>query len=298
MWCEEELRDILPKPPMARTGARSLATGLRRSIIECNHVRAEMHPHELTRGAMPSVIYAPHDEHHGNFIDASYQRIQALPEWSRRLRKVHTSKRQASRTGADEETRLWSELDTAISSDALLMNVFCYPRVLATRALPALLGVARGETPEFGYIPRVCRVRSLLDRTEVDMRVGHLLVEAKLTESDFQFAPMRLLERYVRFDEVFDRNALEVTARGVRSYQLIRGVLAADTPSNGAQESAGFCVLADARRVDLIEAWYAVMRAVRPYDLRARLRLLTWQEVAVTLPLPLKQFLREKYGIV
>ncbi|WP_089409330.1 PGN_0703 family putative restriction endonuclease [Granulicella rosea] len=254
-------------------------------------VRSAAAPHELTRGAMPSVIYAPGDGRHGNFIEASYRRILADPAWSQRLEKSHTAGRQAGPTGPDEEVRRWRELDTATSSDALLMNIFCYPRVLAGKRFTSLLGLAEGLRPEFGYRPRTQLERQLTDRTEIDMRLGNLLVEAKLTESDCQTAPLRLIERYPRFAEVFEREALEVRGGRVQAYQLIRGVLAAEA------EAAGFCLMCDARRPDLIESWYGVMRAVRGYELRARLRLVTWQEIAACVPVPLRTFLADKYGI-
>jgi hypothetical protein len=75
------------------------------------------------------------------------------------------------------------------------------------------------------------------------------------------------------------------------SYQLIRNVLAAK-----ANECA-FCVLCDARRPDLIQAWYEIMRCVRPVVLRLRCKVLTWQELSVVLPRRLQEFLEEKYGI-
>ena len=55
--------------------------------------------------------------------------------------------------------------------------------------------------------------------------------------------------------------------------------------------------MADARRPDLREAWYAVMRCVKPADLRVRCKMITWQEVSEVLPCRLQDFLREKYGI-
>ena len=58
-----------------------------------------------------------------------------------------------------------------------------------------------------------------------------------------------------------------------------------------------FCVLCDERRPDLIENWYAVMRAVRSCVLRCRLQLLTWQELTAVLPRSLQKFLAVKYGI-
>jgi hypothetical protein len=289
-WSEEELRDIEPELPEGRTRPRSTAGSLRgelsaRSLARAIEARV---PHELTCGK--SVIYAPGEQSHGNFLDASFRRILAKPAWAARLQKAHTAKRQALAQGPDETIRAWCELDAATSSDALLMNIFCYPRV-RTAKVCTLLGVERGDEPIFGYRPQVELVRGLLDRTEIDMRLGSLLVEAKLTEADFQFAPLRLLERYPGFDEIFDRELLEQGRRGIRSYQLVRGVLAAQA------EDAGFCVLLDARRPDLVEDWYGVVRAVRSYRMQARLRLLTWQELAAVLPAKLAEFLIAKYGI-
>ena len=103
-------------------------------------VRAQGHAHELTRGGVPSVIYAPQGGGHGNFVEASYKRILARPAWAARLTKAHSGKRQARPMGVDEVTRAWGELDAATSSDALLMNIFCYPRVLAVGGLAGAAG--------------------------------------------------------------------------------------------------------------------------------------------------------------
>ena len=65
------------------------------------------------------------------------------------------------------------------------------------------------------------------DRTEVDMRLGRLLVESKLTESDFQTAPASLVEDYRDVEEVFDMASLPRLDGRYVSYQLIRNVLAA-----------------------------------------------------------------------
>ena len=302
MWSEEEMRDIpevaeelVSAPPLikprVRISSRGYADSLRRELSARNLSHARGSAHEVSRGSVPSVIYAPSGTSHGNFIAASYDRICAEPQWARRLQKAHTSKRQARPQGAEEVTRAWCELDSSMSSDALLMNIFCYPRALAGKPLPHLLGVGRGLVPEFGFKPRVALQRGLKDASEIDMRLGNLLVEAKLTESDFQCAPMSRLERYAALDEVFERELLPVTNGQVESYQLIRGVLAA------AQLGLDFCVLCDARRGDLRESWFLVIRAVRGLEMQARCKLLTWQEVAGCVPGPLRVFLDDKYGI-
>ena len=72
-----------------------------------------------------------------------------------------------------------------MSSDALLMNVFCAPGG-AGRYGAGGGGITGDATPEFGWKARVPLKNGRFDRTEVDLRWGGLLVEAKLTEADFQ----------------------------------------------------------------------------------------------------------------
>jgi len=244
--------------------------------------------HELTTAETPSVIFGRTENHqHGNFYPASYRNICANPEWARRLAKVHTGSRRASPRAGWR----WRELDCANSSDALLMNIFCYRRRLANRSLCSMMGVPFGLVPRFGFKPGIPLRNGKSDCTEIDMKVGNLMVEAKLTETDFQTAPARMIARYRDKDEVFDPTELRIS-KVVPSYQLIRGVLAAYATGDS------FCVLCDARRPDLIENWYSVMRAVRNCVLRSRLKLVTWQELHTTLPLRLQQFLETKYGII
>jgi hypothetical protein len=52
-------------------------------------------------------------------------------------------------------SRTRPELDCANSSDALLMNIFCYPGVGARKRLCALLGIASGLRPQFGVGARI-----------------------------------------------------------------------------------------------------------------------------------------------
>jgi hypothetical protein len=123
------------------------------------------------------------------------------------------------------------------------------------------------------------------------MRLGNLLVEAKLTEADFQTREREFVHAYRDFADVFHDRDLPQTRDRYLSYQLIRNVLAAHALD------CSFCVLHDARRPDLRDAWYDVMRCVQLHDLRLRCKVLTWQELAEALPEPLQSFLEEKYGI-
>jgi hypothetical protein len=256
--------------------------------------KAEGLLHDLSPGGSPVVMFGRDEAgRHGNFHAASYERICATPEWVRRMTKVHTASRRV-RARADWQ---WMELDSVNSSDALLMNIFCHPGVVTEEGLAPevarLLGVDAASQPCFGLRPGVPLKSGRVDTTEIDMRLGHLFVEAKLTETGFQQARPKLIERYRAFETVFDVSRLPWTPVGmVQGYQLIRNVLAAFAGE------AAFCVLCDARRQDLVEMWYRVLAAVHAPAFAWRLKLLTWQELAVSLPGELREFLEVKYGIV
>ena len=246
--------------------------------------------HVLSYGEQPVVVYEPGSplKRHGNFLDASYAAIVDHPDWKRRLDKVHTH----ARRGLPPSERGWKELDSSMSSDALLMNVFCHPRS-ARPAMFSLLGVDEPSLPAFGFKARVALRNGRTDRTEVDMKIASLLVEAKLTEGDFQIQKAAMVEAYRDLEAVFDAEQLPRTADGnYVSYQLIRNVLAAY------QAQMSFCVLLDERRPDLKDAWYEIMAAVADTDLRTRCKVLTWQELSAVLSPDLRKFLDLKYGIV
>ncbi|MGI4755774.1 MAG: PGN_0703 family putative restriction endonuclease [Janthinobacterium lividum] len=264
------------------------ATSLRREISARNLALAGDADHEVTYGSVASVLYREdEDGAHGNFYPAAYRRILTKPDWARRLDKVYTA---SSRIVRGYE-RQRSELDCAISSDALLMNIFCAPGTVRSARLCSLLGIEPGLQPEFGVRVRTPLRGDLDDRTEVDMQLGDLLVEAKLGESGFQTARADLLARYHEFEAVFDTEHLPRVRGQFRSYQLLRGVMAA------VHHQARFAVFCDARRPDLREDWFQVLACVQSADLRSRMLLITWQEIAACLSRPLQQFLGEKYGV-
>lgn len=257
-----------------------------------NLVRATELPHEVTYGSTPSVIYGEgEDGVHGNFHAASFRRIAANPTWLRRLDKAYT----ASRRVAWSHDRRRGELECANSSDALLMNIFCYPGLLHRPGVCRLLGIDRGLRPEFGYRAEVPFAVKGTDRTEIDMRLGSCLFEAKLTETGFQQARRSLVERYRDLDAVFEVESLSRSGDLDESYQLIRGTLAA---ADRGELGGRFIVLCDGRRGDLGERWFGVLRAVRSSDLRSRLSVLTWQELAAEVPRGLQRYLQQKYGIL
>lgn len=309
--------------------ASGYATLLRMELMARSRRWARGRAHVESYGSSPVVVFAPQDGLHGNFFDSAYRAIVSRPEWLRRFDKVHA---QGARCLPRAERR-WRELDSSMSSDALLMNIFCAPGIVESSVVQSMLGIESGGMPDFGWKARVPLGSGRFDRTEVDMRLNGLLVEAKLTENDFQSRPARIVEGYRDFAEVFDRERLArveiATARvrhasedgenlsqefesvlgdpearmaidaayrpagepGYASYQLIRNVLAAHAAG------CSFCVLHDARRPDLREQWFRVMAAVRSAELRTRLKVLTWQELAACLPEPLQEFLEAKYGI-
>jgi hypothetical protein len=326
---------------------------LRRELMLRNRRWARGRLHVESYGGQPVIVYCP--EHptgedvsagrtaqasrHGNFFDPAYAAIASRPEWARRFNKVHAQGARTLPRPFLDPARRWRELDSSMSSDALLMNVFCTPGVAESAALRSELGVdgdapREDALPEFGWKARVPLRSGLFDRTEVDMRWGSLLVEAKLTETDFQTRKAGIVEAYRDFETVFEKdllpraeipvgrrreavefpedytqeyeppvldpdfaNSIERTVPppvepGYASYQLIRNVLAAHA------QSSSFCVIHDQRRPDLREAWFKVMAAVKHANMRVRLKVLTWQELAGSLPDRLQQFLDLKYGIV
>lgn len=268
----------------------SYSSALRRELSARNLAFAKKNSlaHHESYGSTPAVAYVPCETSHGNFHPKSYNAILANPDWNSRFNKIHSQKKSLPVS----DHGLWKELDSCNSSDALLMNVFCYPKVLKSAALRGLMNVPAESCVELGVKARVPLKNGRTDQTEVDMRLGDLLVEAKLTESGFQTKRAEVVERYRDFAEVFDESQLPRAEKGYRSYQLIRNVLAAYATGQR------FCVILDARRPDLIEAWHSIQRAIRVFGLRERCLVLTWQELSLALPKTLQCFLVEKYGIV
>ena len=223
---------------------------------------------------------------HGNFNDDSYAAILANPKWAERLKKPHSQRRALPSDRRDDA----KELDSINSSDALLMNCFCYPGAAERILEECLPSIPTGQV-EFGVAGKVPLRDGSFDRTELDMRAGEVIFESKLTEADFTSKRRKVVEAYRDLLDVFDAGLLPQSKDEYRSYQLIRNVLAA------AAYGYHFVLLCDGRRPDLLHHWWEVHAAIRNADLRARTHFLLWQEVAEACPAPFREFLREKCGL-
>jgi hypothetical protein len=195
------------------------ASELRRELTARNRAWALGKAHVESYGNPPVIVYEPQDGRHGNFFDAAYASIVKRPEWMRRFDKIHAQGRSLPKA---ESGRRWRELDSSMSSDALLMNVFCTPGVAESAAVRRALGIENSELPAFGWKARVPLASGRFDQTEVDMRWDGLLAEAKLTEGDFQTRAATVVEAYRDFDAVFERELLpRVEIRTARRKQAV-----------------------------------------------------------------------------
>lgn len=246
-------------------------------------------PHYTSKGKSWKVVLfeeCADGAAHGNFEAASWRAIKASKDWAGRLQKAHSQK---SALPVEKQPNA-KELDSCNSSDALLMNCFCHPGA-ADQLLDGLGFKPSPESPVFGFRGKVPFVSGAKDVTEIDMRIGQYLVEAKLTERTFTSKAMDHVAKYRNLADVFDLTGLETDNGAYCSYQLIRNVLAAHAHG---MESV---VLIDQRRDDLRTEWERVMGAIRLPELRSRCHLRTWQQVAGAAPPSLRTFLAVKYGI-
>lgn len=88
------------------------------------------------------------------------------------------------------------------------MNIFCQPKVLTSAYLRTILDIEADADPEFGSKPRTPLREGRRDATEVGIKLGTLLVETKLIESDFQTERYDLIRRYQDLEAAFEVSEL------------------------------------------------------------------------------------------
>lgn len=250
-------------------------------------------------GKVPTVLFRTTESDgnlgHGNFHADSFAAIARNPRWARRLTKAHSRKYRGCFRESDAANA--RELDSCTSSDALAMNVFCHPSGATNQALARMFGFDQLPEPEFGFKANLPFLLGGVEprSTEIDLRLRFptrtVLAECKLTEADFTARACTHVERYAAFAETFDIARLPQRDGQFLHYQLIRNVLA------GRYHGASVSLICDQRRPDLLEAFRQVVAAIADPQLRLRCSVVTWQQIAATLPLSLRTFFAEKYGI-
>ena len=216
--------------------------------------------------------------HNPNFNEKSLRNISKNEDWKIRLTKKHTHFKDGT-----------LEMASSNSSDALLMNIFCHPKFSTWKGPNTILGFAN-ELPKFGINPGI---ESHSSPTEIDMILGDVLYEAKLTETDFTTKDLQTVQRvYPDIDDIFD---LEYLSDGdsVKHYQLLRNIYAVHKMDGISK----FILLVDSRRPDLLHCLFDVLKAIRDDELRRSCGFITWQQIARTVGEDLKEFLQLKYGI-
>ena len=231
---------------------------------------------EFTETDSAIIFNSSNIGYNANFLKPTFKEIETNEKWSKRLDKTHTY--------FDDGTK---ELESSNSSDALLMNIFCHPSFQKWSGPSKYLNV-KNEEPTFGWNPEI---EAHNHPTEIDMKIGHTIFEAKLTEKDFTLKNKeKVLDIYPGIENLFELDDLEVDD-SIKHYQLLRNIYAAY------KRKLNFMLLIDARRPDLIQYFIEVLKSIQDYELRKKCDLVTWQEVASTVGKDLKTFLKLKYAI-
>jgi len=212
------------------------------------------------------------------FYPESFNAIRENINWYSRLQKPHQKIPGAM------------EMQSSNSSDALLMSVFCHPRLSSWKGVENVLGF-RPENPTFGFNPLIEKQGTNGDKTEIDMLVGNYFVEAKLTEADFTEKTSVEVEKYKGFNQHFDVSCLSIHNDCYKNYQIIRNLLAA------VQHNKQHMLLCDERRPDLVRSYMETVSCLKDQHFRKSCRVVFWQELQQACGKDLSIFLKTRYGI-
>jgi len=215
-----------------------------------------------------------------NFNKDTFDNIKKHKNWKSRLNKRHSH----------FPVKNIYEMQSANSSDALLMNIFCHPQFTKWKGPKKLLNIERYDKFSFGWNP-IFENENPDYRTEIDLKINHtdVIIEAKLTESDFTSKEVKCVEGYEDFHYVFDKNFLKIKDDKYENYQLIRNILTAK------KNNSDFILIVDQTRIDLIRQFYATVNAVKDFNFAGRLKFITWQELIKSTGISLKGYIENKY---
>lgn len=211
-----------------------------------------------------------------NFIEDSFDNIQKNEDWFLRTLKKNNSLLNTL------------EMQSSNSSDALLMNIFCYPKINQWKGIKQLLGTDDLNDIKFGWNP-FFENEDLKQPTEIDMKIGNHIFEAKLTENNFTQKEKKIVKNYSDFSKVFDLEKLNIIEDKYESYQLIRNILTAY------KYNYSFTLLIDETRTDLIRFLITIIKAININELQNKINFVTWQEIAHVCGKDLKDYLENKY---
>ena len=100
------------------------------------------------------------DQTEFNFNKDSWSVIWNNTAYRSRTQKAHSS---------FDSTNPKDEMQSSNSSDALLMNIFCYPKINEWKGVKQLLQVNDLSQLKFGHEPGISLNDGTVDRTEVDL---------------------------------------------------------------------------------------------------------------------------------
>lgn len=224
-----------------------------------------------------------------NFHAKSWISINGNKQFKARTVKVHSHFK-------NNKPKVY-EMQSSNSSDALAMNVFCYPDFTKWDGVKKLFKVQDFPSIEFGFKAKVHKINGKAidgDETEVDVFVNKsIIIECKLTEEGFTKKSKAEVDKYKNFSSVFHTDKLLQSDTKYFNYQLIRNILAAH------QHDCRFILICDMRRPDLANSFCQTVRCIqdRHLDLRTNCEIIYWQDIAQVVGKDLKDFLKEKYGI-
>jgi len=217
-----------------------------------------------------SIIFLNQED---NFFIDSFSNIKSNSDYSK-----HYNKKK-------------NQLKSSTSSDALLMSIFCHPKINIWKGPKNNLFDGREIKPKFGIHPNIDLADDTTDNTEIDMEFGDIYFEAKLAEAGFPSSGKIKLDNYMNLNKVFESGLTSMAGEKIQNYQLIRNVLAT------IQNNKRHRLICDQRRGDLVREYYKVVSLIKDRSKHKRFGIIFWQEISRYCGKRLKDYLSEKYCI-